>query len=187
MKSFFKDMNVARAFILLALIGSVVLGFTGWRQAQALTELRERSQSDLEPLVAKIQELGKRHTQLSKSMRAEGLAGQSDPESYVRKTAMKDKVEVGDVKIDRSEDPRTQGVIDRKYRIRPADRDQRFDRVRIANFLYSLEADSPRRVKVTDIQIQIGDKKIKPQDIPEDRWTFEAEITSRQRTEEKPK
>lgn len=187
MKSFFKEMNTARVIILAALIGSLALGFIGWKQTQSLAELKMHRDRDLEPLVSKIQELGKRHTQLSKAMRSEGLAGQSDPMSYIRKVATKDKVDIGDVKIDESKDPRTQGVMDFKYRIRPSDRDLKFLRARIANFLYSLEADSPRRVKVTDIQIQAGDKRLKPQDLPEDTWTFEAEITSRQKTEEKPK
>jgi hypothetical protein len=182
MKSFFKGINLARGIILVTVIGSLVLGALGYAQSRKLTEMQQAYDKDLEPLVKTIQDLGRKHTQLSKSMRQEGLAGQKDPNSYIRTTATKDKVEIGDVKLTSSEDARTRGIVDTKFRIRPSDRDRQFMRSRIANFLYSLESDS-RRVKVTDLTIEIAQKKIKPHEIPDDMWTFEAEVTSRQRAE----
>jgi hypothetical protein len=183
MKSFFKGMNLARGIILVTVIGAVGLGALGYAQSRKLAEMQEQHDQNLEPLVKTIQDLGRKHTHLSKSMRQEGLAGQSDPISYIRKIATKDKVDIGDVKVTSSEDVRTRGIVDYKYRIRPQDRDRQYMRSRIANFLYSLEADS-RRVKVTDLTIELAQKKIKPHEIPEDMWTFEAEITSRQRVDE---
>jgi hypothetical protein len=185
MKSFFKGMNLARGIIFVTVIGALALGALGYAQTRKLSEMQEQHDKNLEPLVKTIQDLGRKHTHLSKSMRQEGLAGQTDPNTYIRKIATKDKVDIGDVKLTSSEDVRTRGIVDYKYRIRPQDRERQFMRSRIANFLYSLESDS-RRVKVTDLTIEIAQKKIKPHEIPDDMWTFEAEITSRQRTEEAP-
>ncbi len=33
------------------------------------------------------------------------------------------------------------------------------------------------------IKIDNGDKRVKPAEVPSDKWTFEAEVTSRQRSE----
>jgi hypothetical protein len=57
-----------------------------------------------------------------------------------------------------------------------------FQRSQIANLLYKLEADSGR-VVVTDVEIDKADKRLKPHEIPEDRWMFEATLTSRQATD----
>lgn len=183
MKSFFKNLNLARGIILVTIVGSLTLGALGYVQSRKLAELQQQYDKDLEPLVKTIQDLGRKHTQLSKNTRQDGLAGQTDPNSYIRKTATKDKVDIGDVKLTSSEDQRTKGIVDYKYRIRPSERDRQYMRSRIANFLYSLEFDS-HRVKVTDLTIEIAQKKIKPHEIPDDMWTFEAEITSRQRVED---
>ncbi len=185
MKSFFKNMNLARGIILVTVIGSLALGALGYAQSRNLSAMQEQHDEALEPLVKTIQDLGRKHTHLSKSMRQEGLAGQADPNTYIRKIATKDKVEIGDVKLLSSQDERMRGIVDYKYRIRPQDRERQFMRSRIANFLYSLEAES-RRVKVTDLTIEIAQKKIKPHEIPDDMWTFEAEVTSRQRVEQAP-
>lgn len=182
MKNFFKNINLARGIILVTVVGSLLLGALGYAQSRKLSVLQQQQDKELEPLVKAIQDLGRNHTQLSKSMRQEGLAGQSDPESYIRKIATKDKVDIGDLKLTPNEDQRTRGIVDHKYRIKSSDRDRQFMRSRIANFLYSLESDS-RRVKVTDLTIEIAQKKIKPHEIPDDMWTFEAEVTSRQRAD----
>jgi len=62
------------------------------------------------------------------------------------------------------------------------ERERTFQRLRIANFLYTLEYDS-RRVKVTDMKLEIAEKKPKPHEVPADEWFFDAEVTSRQRAD----
>jgi hypothetical protein len=182
MKSFFANLNLARGIMLLAAIASVGLVVLGYQRSRELSELRLNLEQDVAKLAGQIQQLGRKHTQLTKNMRQEGLAGQADLESYIRKVANADKVEIGDLKLNPSSDPRTKGVIDKKYRIEPSNRELDFQRSRIANFLYKLESDS-RRVKVTDITLEVAEKRVRPHETPEDKWTFKAEVTSRQRVE----
>jgi hypothetical protein len=70
---------------------------------------------------------------------------------------------------------------DRTWQIKP-NPPRPFQRSQIANLLYKLEADSGR-VVVTDVEIDKADKRLKPHEIPEDRWMFEATLTSRQATD----
>lgn len=183
MKNFFKQMNLARGIILFSLVGVLVLGVIGWQRQQELSALRQASKTEVPMVARSIQEIGKRHSHLSSAMRKDALKGQSDLESYIRKIAAFDRVEIGDVNISNTQAPAsTRGSVDRKYTIKPTDRNRSFPRAKIANFLYKLEAES-QRVRVTDISIEVADKRIKPHEIPEDNWTFEAELTSRQRTE----
>ena len=49
MKSFFKGMNLARGIMLLALVGSLVLGWMGWNRSQELEEMlinRDKDRSE---------------------------------------------------------------------------------------------------------------------------------------------
>ena len=75
----------------------------------------------------------------------------------------------------------SKGIVDKKINIRPDNRERTFARTTIANFLYTLEAQS-RRVKVTMITIENSDRRVKNHEIPKDQWTFLADITSRQRS-----
>ena len=186
MKGFLKDMNLARGIILASILGSIVLGVMGFQRARQVSELSTHLEEDVTNLVKQLQTLARRHSELSRKARQEELGGgQADLESYIRKMATKDNVEIGDLRLTPSTDQRTKGVEDKKYRIRAADRERKFPRTRLANFLYSLESGS-QRVKITDIQLEVAEKKIKPYEIPEDFWVFEAEVTSRQRIETTP-
>jgi len=183
MRTFFKNMNLARAIMLFSLIGALALGVYGWQRHTRLAEMRRNYEQDVPKLVKEVEQLGRKHTQLSAAMRKDALTGQADLESYIRKIALLKHVEIGDLNFTPSTDPRTKGVVDKKYGIRPTDKERSFTRSKIANFLYKLEAES-RRVKVTDIDLTFAEKRLKPHEIPEtDMWTFSAELTSRQRTE----
>ncbi len=182
MKNFIKNMNLARAIILVALVGSLALGWLCWQRQQELEDLKLHLSSHMKPAVEKLMQAAIRNTQLYKASKDENFKAQTDFATYIRKVAAKDKVEVGDVDLAPTNDLRSKGIADEKYRIKPKDKDRTYTRLKIANFLYTLESDS-RRVKVTDIKIDTGDKKIKPHEIPEDMWFYEAEVTSRQRTE----
>jgi 2',3'-cyclic-nucleotide 2'-phosphodiesterase (5'-nucleotidase family) len=186
MKSFFRDMNLARGIILFAVVGSIALGAVGWKQQQKLNDLKENLTDDTPKLVKDLMRLGHQHTQLKRAAGKEGLSGgQADFNTYIRNAANKDGVDLGEVKLNGSPQERGKGVVDLTETIVPADRERRYERYKIANFLYALERDS-HRVKVTRIKMNVAEKNVKPHEIPDDTWTFEAAVTSRQRTEEKP-
>lgn len=184
MKSFLKKMNLARGIILFAIVGSIALGFIGWRQQKQLIELRENLEDDTPKLVKELMRLGHQHTQLKRTATKEGLNAQADFATYIRNAANKDGVEIGEVKLNNNEQERGKGIVDNIYTILPSDRDRRYERYRIANFLYALESAS-HRVKVTRVKMNVAEKTVKPHEIPDDAWTFETAVTSRQRADEK--
>jgi hypothetical protein len=182
MRGFFKSMNLARGIILASLLGSVVLLWMGMRNASRLAELKRNYSTDVSKLAVQLAQLARKHSQLTDSLKGESLQGEADVQSYIYKVAGMDRVEVGNLDVNPlAPDPFAKGVVDKKENIRPDNRERTFLRTTIANFLYTLEQQS-RRVKVTMIKIENADKRVKPQEIPNDKWTFEAEITSRQRS-----
>jgi hypothetical protein len=187
MKAFFQKMNLARAIILFAVVGSIALAVNGWSLHKRLADLHDDLTIDAPKLVKDLMRLGHQHTQLQRTKSKEGLGAQADFGTYIRTAANKDGVEIGEIKLVENTTPRTQGVIDKIQSINPSDRERKYERYRIANFLYSLERDS-HRVKVTHVKMNIAEKNLKNHEIPEDLWTFEAAATSRERTEtpEKP-
>ncbi|MEM7516919.1 MAG: hypothetical protein AAF368_08360, partial [Planctomycetota bacterium] len=72
--------------------------------------------------------------------------------------------------------------VHKKYEIRPSDTKRRFSRVKISNFLYKLEEESSR-VKVTHVKMETGQRGLKEEQVPDDKWTLLAEVTSRQADE----
>jgi hypothetical protein len=179
---FFQSLNMARGIILVSLIGSLVLGYLCWQRSSELSELRGQLQKQVQPTVTGLMQSAQRHTQLSRGLKDDSLGGQKNLETYIRKVAAMDRVEVGNVNLANTDTPITKGIVDKKYRIKSDDRDRSFPRLALANFLWKLEEQS-RRVKVTDIKLEIAEKRLKTHEVPEDKWTFEAEVTSRQRTD----
>jgi hypothetical protein len=196
----FKNLNLARGIILASLLGSLALGVVGYLQSRTLSELKsdlEKSgarksasgsydDSDVAKLVRELETLGRKHTQLAKAKRAEGFTETEGLNNYIERAIVQDGVELGDHSTDPSTVSVTKGIVDKKIRIKPNSRDKVFQRSKIANFLYKLEADS-RRIRVTDFVIELGGKsKVREHEIPEEgNWTYEVEITSRQREEGK--
>lgn len=194
--SLFKNFNLARWIILFSLVGALGLGVFGYTQQQRLGELQsdlEKSgvrkaasgsydDSEVAKLVREIETLGRKHSQLSKAKRAEGFTETEGLNNYIERAIVQDGVELGDHQTDPSTVNVTKGIVDKKIRIKPQSRDKVFQRSKIANFLYKLEADS-RRIRVTDLVIELGGKnKVRDHEIPEEgNWTYEVEITSRQR------
>ncbi len=180
MKSFFANLNLARGIILVSVIGCLVLGFLGWKRSQQLADLKDNL-AGIEPLTTQLMQSAQRHTALSKTFKDDNLDAQKDLETYIRKVATKDRVEIGNVNMTFTTEPRTKNVVDKVYRIKSDSRERTFQRLRIANFLYTLEFDS-RRVKVTDLKLEVAGKQ-KPHEVPEDAWFFDAEVTSRQKAD----
>jgi hypothetical protein len=182
MKSFFAEMNLARGIIVVSLAGCLVLAVLGWRKQRDLAETRTVYEASLEPLARDLMQSAQRHSVLSKALRDDSLGAQADLETYIRRVAAKDKVEIGNVNMQFSDEQRSKTVVDKVYRIKSDAKDRSFQRLRIANFLYTLESDS-RRVKVTDLKLEVSERRIKPHEVPGDAWFFEAEVTSRQRAD----
>lgn len=182
MKSFFANLNLARGIILVSVIGCLVLGFLGWQRHQQLSEMKDQLDNGIKPLVKDLMQSAQRHSALAKTFKDDNLDAQKDLETYIRKVAIKDKIQIGNVNTTPSTEQRSKQIVDRVYRIRSDSRERAFQRLRIANFLYTLEYDS-RRVKVTDLKLEVAEKRPKPHEVPADEWFFEAEVTSRQRAE----
>lgn len=182
--SFLQNMNLARGIMLGALVTSAVLGFFGWKQHQELAELRADRDRNFPLLVPQLMSSGRKHTQLAKNLDKEGLKGQTNLMSYAVAAASAEYVEIGDIDPTASKDTNfgVKGIVDQKLSIKPKDPKRGYPRTRIANYLYTLEKDS-RRVKVTELEISLANSKTSHQEVPEDMWTFQAEITSRQRVD----
>jgi hypothetical protein len=198
--SFLKNLNLARWIILLSVVGSLGLGALGYLQSSRLGKLQsdlektgERKaasgtydDSDVAKLVRELETLGRKHSQLTKAKKAEGFTETEGLNNYIERAITNDGVELGEHGTDPSTVNVTKGIVDKKIRIKPTSRDKTFPRSKIANFLYKLEADS-RRIRVTDLVIELGGKnRVREHELPEEnQWTYEVEITSRQREEGK--
>lgn len=178
------NLNLARVIMLLALVGSLVLGYTGWRQYETLAEMKDDLAKGVPDLVKNLEAAGRKHTMLAKNFDKEGLKGETNLQKYAVACATDDRVEIGDVDLSPGIDKNTgvKGIEDQKLDIKPKDPKRAYTRTRIANFLYRLEEQS-RRVKVTDIEFSLADTKVKHHETPEDAWTFSCQITSRRRVE----
>jgi hypothetical protein len=182
-KDFFRSMNFARWSILFSLLGTLGLLWFGLWQRSALAEMKEGLDSDASKLTKQIAQLARKHSQLSDSLKGENLKGEEDMQSYIYKVAGTDRVEVGNLTLNTpAAEQFSKGIVDKKINIRPDNRERKFTRTTIANFLYTLEQQS-RRVKVTMVTIENADRRVKNHEIPKEEWTFLADITSRQRSE----
>lgn len=173
-------MNFPRIVIIVMLLASCVLG---WFLYETTNELKQ-VEADLgkAPVLAhEIQELGFQLKSLQEARDKDGMTGQASPEYYISSVATNKRIAIGQVNISSSESrPKgMKGVIDKKYRIKPASKTKPFHRSQIGNFLYQLEADS-RRIRVTTFKLQ-PQEKLKPGDIGNDQWFFDAEVTSREK------
>lgn len=181
MSSFFQNLNFARVTILVALLGSLALAWTGWRQYEALQGLRDDLDKRMPELAKQLEVAARKHTQLAKNYDKEALKGEQNLQSYAIKCATDDRVEIGDIDPQLTTDKNgTKGIEDQKLAIKPKDPKRGYTRLRIANFLYRLEEQS-RRVKVTDVEFLPAGPRIAKHEVPDDSWTFSCEITSRQR------
>lgn len=181
MSAFFKNMNLARGIILVSILGSLVLGYLCWERAKELSELKEDLATRMTPTVNSLLQVAQRHTQLSQSLKGENLKGQEDLTSYIRRVGAKDRVEIGELNMTSQEQGLTNGIVDKKFTVKPDNPNAAFKRLTLVNFFYTLEDDS-RRVKLTRVKMDVADQKgLKTHEIPKDEWKFECEVTSRQR------
>jgi hypothetical protein len=180
--SFIGGLNFPRVVIALSLLGSAVLAYFDYSLGVELERLKEETATKAPQMATKVQEHALQLTQLSKQIEDEGWKGQGNPGSYVRAIAQDDNVRLGQVDVSPSNPDRFPGgIVDKKYTIKPVNKERGWSRQNIANFLFKLESDS-RRVRVTRLKMQLPSKRrVQPHEFPPDEWTYEVEITSRQR------
>jgi hypothetical protein len=187
MKAFFANLTLARWIILLSLLASIGLGWYGFKLHQRRVDLEAALSSEARTIALDLRNLARRYTVLMKQSEREGLEGQSDPATYIRRIAASPDVKIGDTTVDPpSEAENIKGVLDTRYGIKPSSRDRGYGRLNIANFLYKLESES-RRMRVTRVRLEPEAKSTKPELVLEnDSWRWEAEVTSRTKIETTP-
>lgn len=183
MRQFFARLNFPRAVILLCLTGSLVLGWLVFQRTRRLAEVKGEL-AQVPELLRDIQTKAYRLDDLQALQNTEKFRGQQNAETYIRDKGADDLANMGQLDITPQVRPSLAGVVDRVYKIKPSSKTRDYGRSNIGNFLYMLEKDS-HRVKVTSITLTPA-KKIKPGEIGDDRWTFEAEVMSRSKVENKP-
>lgn len=179
-----ESITFPRIVIALSLVGSAVLAWFDFTLGNELAQRTEENDRTAPLAVRRIQEHSHVLKQLQEQLEDDKWSGQNNPGSYVRAIAQHDDVRLGQVSVTPSSpDNLGNGIVDQKYTIKPDSNDRGWSQSAIGNFLYKLEADSPR-VRVTRIKLQPPSKKrYKPHDFPDNEWTYEVEITSRQRQE----
>jgi hypothetical protein len=180
MKAFIERMTFPRWVILTCLVVAIPLGWIGWNQARTVKRL-EQELAQVEDVVEEIQILSMRLTKLQEQAKSENLRGEGQIDSYIRRIASDERVVVGQVDLDPHSKTLANDVVDKQVSVKPSDAKRPFTRAQLANFFYKLETDS-RRVKVTDVEIEPVEKRVRAEDVLDDRWTFEVTITSRQKT-----
>lgn len=179
MKQLLANMNLARWILLVSLVLSIVLAFTGWRLHGRRVALQAALETQVPRLAQEIQVDSRRYTHLYEQAEGAGLAGgQKDVATYLRQLASDRDVQIGSLEITplASSTP-AKGIVDEKYTIRPPTKDKGFVRVNLANFMHLIEQRS-RRMRVTHVRLE---REGNPRDweYGNDRWKWDIEVTSR--------
>ena len=196
-----KKLSAMQYMIALCMIGACALGWMGWQQYQRAGELRDLlaidtkdqpllgQESLLELQVKEVQTKARLYTDLHKQLEGEDLRVSEDSASYIRGIASNRQIALGSVAVNPSSRgvKGVKGFTDRVYSILPKNlgsgknKVPTFQRTQIANFMFKLEEGS-KRVKVTKFQIGTQ-KSLRPEDVPDDKWTFKCSMTIRGKTE----
>ncbi len=183
---------MVRIMIIALLIGSAFLGWRAWEQQSEINYYEDALKPNglVEKTVESIQSRAYMYTQYKERSVNEGVKGAGDEDSisvYVRKHAQGDKVRWGGVKVGKAKESIVtvgkKSYKDTSYKMTPQEKDQTYDRHRIANLFYLLEKES-RKVRVTDIDIKVAGKTL-PHEIPSDAYDVDFTLTVRERSESK--
>jgi hypothetical protein len=173
-------MSFPRVVIVACTAGSLAFGVLVYLRTQRLAEVHQELET-VDEVVREIQTDAYRLAELQKAASADGMKGQEEPETYIRQVAADTNINMGQLSITKSDKGLTKGVKDFLYKMAPAEKSQRFTLGQVGNFLYKLEADS-RRVKVTQLKLTPYEK-VSPGQVGKDAWNFEAELTTRKKTD----
>lgn len=174
--SFFHQMTFPRWVIVSTALASAVLGWFVYEKDSRLSEI-ELELARAPGVVREIQQLALQLNELQRLRDKDGFTSGEDPESYIRGIANRSNVQVGQTDINPNRQQIRKGIYDEQFTIEPHDDSRGFSRDRISNFMYTLEADSPR-VKVTRFEISPHDKR-KPGEVGRDEWQYEIQISTR--------
>ena len=178
--AFFRNMNLARAIILLALIGSCFLAWKNLQDRDRLAFFEDSLDSTVPTVVEDIQLLSQQYSKLVKHQESEGLSRTTAPETYFDEKKDLPGAALGFLDYTPGTGTYDRGIEDQNYRIKPSDKDASYTREQIAYFMWQLEAGS-NRLKITDIDLQLANRRgLKDHDIPQDKWTFSLQTTTRQ-------
>jgi hypothetical protein len=179
-----RHMNFARWVILLSVLGSLVLGYTGFGWHRKRVRLDEALEVEVPKLAQDIQVNSIKLVSLTRERDRTGFKTTSDPQEYIRRIAGTERtIALGSVKIREGEANRQSGLVDKTYTIEPQEEKQGFQRTKIGNFMYKLEEDSGR-MRVTSIHMEPAQKVRDPSQIPADVWRYNVVVTSREKIEE---
>jgi hypothetical protein len=184
--NFFKNLSLERVFIILSLLGSVGLLYTGMKTQGELTDLSSRLEDKKTPagvsmIANEMQELSRKYSSLYKAKMGEGFLGQENVESYIRRCKDAKNAEIGQISISHNENEldRKTGLFDHIYTIKTQNSDTTLGRRNVVTFLRELELKS-QQIRVTSMTLRLSGKaRVKPHEIPPDAWLFEAVCTSR--------
>ncbi len=184
--SFFKGLTLERVFIILSLLGSIGLLYTGTKTQGELTEISARWEDKTTPAGVKVianemQELSRHYSSLYKAKMGEGFLGQENVESYIRRCKDAKNAEIGQISISHNENEldRKTGLFDHIYTIKTQNSNTTLGRRNIVTFLRELELKS-QQIRVTSLTLRLSGKpRVKPHEIPPDSWLFDAVCTSR--------
>lgn len=178
MKAFFQGMNFVRAVMLGCFIAAGVLGYMVYEGRAQVVELRKQVHDLAPDLTHEIQNLTVELDQLRKVESGSEFESVTNPQQYIRLMATRKDVLLGDMDATpKKAKVVVPGTLDKGFVITPTDKKRGFSRAKISNYMYILEAESPF-VVVTYAEIR-PEKKGKPEEHPNDLWTFKAEITTR--------
>lgn len=178
---FFEQMNFPRWVILIMLTASAVLAWFVSESSARLDEV-ELELKQTPSLAQEIQKKALRLDALQSLADKEGMKGETNPELYIRKIAALPNVSIGQVNVNPSRYTPFKGVDDFRYKVDPTSKTDSFSRQKIGNFLYMLEAET-RKMRVTSVEIDPANR-VRMGEIGGDRWTFEVQLTSRQKADE---
>ena len=183
MKSFFGKMSFPRAVILFCSLGSVVMGALVFDRTRRLADVHEELRR-VKEVIKEIQTDAYRLDDLQRSAGAEKFAAQDELETYIRKIAGEDNIDMGQLDFQKRPHEPARGILDNICKISPQSKTPHYNRGQIGNFLYTLERDS-QRVKVTRLKLTPSDKAVAGE-VGKDRWNFEAELTTRTKSDTTP-
>jgi hypothetical protein len=172
---------MTRWFLIGVLLVSCVLTGTGFMLHKKRVDLQDALERRVPDLARELQVNARRYSRLYSEAEGAGLTGQKDPQTYLRELAKDKDVLIGATAITK---PTTnvspvKGVIDEKYTIKPQSTERGFLRVNVANFMHLIEQRS-RRMRVTKVRM-LREGKPRENEYGNDRWTWEIEVTSRQK------
>ncbi len=176
MSDFFRNMNFPRAVIVVSLLVSAVLGYFVKEKTDRLAEILVELERTPD-LVREIQELGIEVDQYQELAKGSGDLDETDFTTFIRVTAADDLAGIGELEIIPSEKSPRSDIRDQMYKIRPAERSQKYSLSTLGNFLFMLEDNNPR-LKVTHIKLDPF-QNLKPGQVGNDQWKFEATVTAR--------